>query len=145
MSFQTLELPEAQLALEYEPVGDCKLYLGPADANGYGYCTVSGKRESVHRRVYAEFNGAIPKGKRVLHSCENRGCIEKSHLHLSVPKHNPAGYRRRSKCKNGHELTPDNILQTQPGRVCKKCNKEYKHKWYQRKRAQSITDKLDKA
>ncbi|MDJ0395915.1 HNH endonuclease [Rhodococcus sp. G-MC3] len=138
MSFDILELPQAQLTLEYEPAGDCLIYLGPTNADGYGYLTVNGKREFAHRLVFAEFNGSIPNKKRVLHSCEHRGCIEKSHLHLSTPKVNPAGFRRRSVCKFGHALTDDNIIQTQAGRVCKKCRTEYKAAWYRRKRAENI-------
>ena len=147
MSFDVLELPEAQLTLEYEPVADCKLYLGPTDANGYGYTTVNGTREFVHRLVFAEFNGAIPRGKRVLHSCENRGCVEKSHLHLSVPKSYVSSPRKRGRknkthCNRGHALVDPNLYYTKVGKRCRQCQLDYKNARNARQREEKINVKL---
>ncbi len=61
-----------------------------------GYCEVvidrtprAGKaREYVHRLSYRHFKGRIPKGRHILHSCDNRSCCNPDHLSAGTRSQN---------------------------------------------------------
>lgn len=56
----------------------------------YGSMKVAGKSVKVHRVAYARANGldVLSMGGVVLHSCDNRRCIEPSHLSLGTHQDN---------------------------------------------------------
>lgn len=52
---------------------------------GYGHILSNGKGSkmlSVHRASWLLHRGDIPKGKFVLHKCDNPGCVRPDHLEL---------------------------------------------------------------
>lgn len=56
-----------------------------------GYGRISKDRNTMldaHRVSYELNVGAIPEGKRVLHSCHNRGCVNPNHLRVGTAKDN---------------------------------------------------------
>ncbi|MGV8919532.1 MAG: HNH endonuclease signature motif containing protein [Pseudomonas sp.] len=58
----------------------CREYTGFIDKDGYGVIKVNGFNQRAHRASYAAFNGPIGEGKVIMHSCDNRSCIEPEHL-----------------------------------------------------------------
>lgn len=55
---------------------------------GYGQIVIHGKNWRVHRIMYLFFNGDIPKGHVIRHTCHNRQCGNPDHLITGTHKQN---------------------------------------------------------
>ena len=59
-----------------DPQTGCWIWTGRITGKGYG--DYNGAR--AHRISYEEFNGPIPAGMVVMHTCDNPPCVNPSHL-----------------------------------------------------------------
>ena len=55
---------------------------------GYPQIMANGKQNPVHRFVFEDAYGPIPEGMMVLHSCDNRACMNQEHLFLGLAMDN---------------------------------------------------------
>lgn len=65
-----------------EKVGENWQWIGGKNKDGYGQMKVDGMQVGAHVISYELFNGEIPAGSFVLHSCDDPGCVNPKHLHL---------------------------------------------------------------
>jgi hypothetical protein len=111
---------------------------------GYGSLRVSGKARYAHRLVYPLTGRQIPRGKHVLHHCDNPACVRPSHLYVGTASDNAKDAWERSfkikkgertHCPHGHELAGTNLYVNRNGhRVCRECQRAARRRFDIRKR-----------
>lgn len=77
---------EARLDRFSEARGDCLVWAGTTDKDGYGKTRNGGHAMGVHRIVFERAHGPIPNGLVVRHRCDNPPCIRLDHLELGTCK-----------------------------------------------------------
>ncbi len=81
---------------------DCWFWRGGIDAQGYGkFFDPSRKSRAKAHRISYEINvGPIPEGMDILHSCDNRACVNPAHLRPGTDRDNVADRVKRN--RNGN-------------------------------------------
>ncbi len=69
-------------------INGCWTWTASTGLNGYGQFHVQRKHISAHRFSYVLFSGKIPKGKILLHSCDQPSCVNPFHLKPGTHKDN---------------------------------------------------------
>lgn len=129
-----------RVLLKCEPEGDCLVWKGGRQADGYGTIGVRGRKMLVHRVVYEYFYGPIPDELQLDHvkarGCKSRACCNPLHLEavtcqINVLRGNGLAAKNALKthCSSGHLLSPDNIVRSHfvlaGKRKCLICAKAY--------------------
>ena len=84
-SYVKTETPGEAFALRTEWQGDCLIWTGTKNKNGYGQIFVSGRNIYVHRYAWEQANGPIPDGMFIVrkYHCDT-ACVHVGHLRLTT-------------------------------------------------------------
>lgn len=108
----------------------CLEWTSNRNSTGYGQFHYKGKTHGAHRWMWIVYNGPIPKGLQVLHSCDNPPCCNLAHLSIGTGKQNMRQARERKRhfeaekthCDRGHLLAGADVWVAKNGsRHCKVC------------------------
>jgi hypothetical protein len=101
----------------------CWNWTRAVDGKGYGVMRLPRQRKLIraHRAAFESHNGPIPSTWSVCHRCNNKRCVNPSHLYLATHQQNirdasADGLMARF-CTKGHPNTPENTV----GKVRKRC------------------------
>lgn len=108
--------------------GDCVLWIGHTDKDGYGVIGMRRATRKAHRVAMWMAGRTIPVGFVVNHTCRNRACVNPQHLNVLSASDNSKrdscslGYinSQKTHCKNGHPF--DRVYGGQ--RYCSVCEAE---------------------
>lgn len=129
-----------------DPITNCWEWTKAKDKDGYGLITINSVVRRVHRVSFEEFNGPIPNGLSVLHSCDNPPCFNPSHLEAGTSQKNRQDafargritaeamkewFKKRTArrhaaqthCKHGHEFNEKNTRWKGTARSCRECDR----------------------
>ncbi len=109
----------------------CWMWTAARD-HGYASFNFNGRSNGrAHRYAHELLIGPIPDGLEPDHLCRNTACVNPLHLELVTGRENilrgespTAQNARKTHCKHGHELTPENTY-IRPGnrRDCRVCRR----------------------
>ena len=132
---------------------NCWLWNAGKNYKDYGNFSVTingcSKTYRAHRFIYEYFNGTIPEGMLVCHTCDTPRCVNPNHLWLGTVSDNTVdsvnkkrhGMTKKTHCPRGHEYTLDNTYtranRASHARECRKCRK-IKSQKYEEKRKRYV-------
>lgn len=85
--------------IELIPFHTCWEWVGGNFNNGYGRFYQKQKTWSAHKYSYILHKGPVPNGLVVMHSCDNKNCVNPDHLSLGTPLKNT-----QDMCKKGRKF-----------------------------------------
>jgi hypothetical protein len=111
--------------------GDCHVWQGPLDKDGYGTFHLRRRGRRSHRVAWYAANGPIDKGMVINHTCRNRACVNVQHLQLVTLRENalrdsssPAYVNsQKTHCREGHPFDKEVVWSGKKQRVCSICER----------------------
>ena len=104
---------------------DCWEWHGFHDRDGYAYLSFA--QTPVHRVVFEDTFGPMPKGTQIDHLCRNTSCVNPTHLEAVTSAENIRRRVRRlpDACPRGHAYTPENtyVYSVTGHRHCRACRR----------------------
>lgn len=122
---------EAKIEIDEET--GCHLWSGALNGSGYPQIRI-GKRGSVLRLVRRvvwriEMESDVPANYRLRSECRNKLCVNVRHLRLG--RSGDWGYKSKTHCVRGHELSEENTRTYKDGwRRCKTCHRDRARNWW---------------
>lgn len=87
-----------------EKTNTCWNWTGARHKFGYGHFAMYGRQGTTHRFSWEFHYGKIPKGKFVLHTCDNPPCVNPKHLWLGTTQENTADKTMKGRQIRGEDV-----------------------------------------
>lgn len=100
-------IPLIERFMEQVDAPECWIWKGVIGNTGYGSLRVKDKNNSTHRLSWELFHGPIPNGLFVLHTCDNKRCVNPQHLFLGTQLANRRDSITKGRSRKGAILTED--------------------------------------
>lgn len=84
--------------------GDCWVWTGSTNKNGYGWFWWNGKNQRSHRVAWELTHGPIESDVKVLHTCDNPTCVNPDHLYPGTDADN-----MRDKVERGRQTKGEDV------------------------------------
>ncbi len=97
--------------------GDCWIWLGNIDLEGYGRVQFNLKTVKAHRFSYEMFVGRIPDGLLVCHHCDNPSCVRPEHLFVGTQKDNHRDCEIKGRHAKGEKNGRAKITKVEAGEI----------------------------
>lgn len=91
--YRQAKTPEDYLNQRLDKTGDCWIFTGAKDRDGYGQVHHARTAKDLgvtraHQMAYVTWKGEIPDGYFVCHTCDNPSCCNPDHLFLGTAQDN---------------------------------------------------------
>ena len=133
-----IEIQNFERKIKIEPLTFCWEWTACKFRQGYGLFHFNGKDGSAHRFAYEYWKGKIPAGLEIDHLCNNKKCVNPSHLEavthaehmrrVIIPKGIYSREGKKTHCPQGHEYNEKNTFFRKSGRQCKICAKIHQNR-----------------
>lgn len=114
--------------VEVRDAHECWPWKGYRLPDGYGRVDLIRERggprrvQVAHVLVYNQTRGPVPAGWVVHHRCENKWCVNPSHLQRMTILEHKLHHQVRTQCKRGH--APEDYVIQGSHHACRACQRE---------------------
>ncbi|MDL5205070.1 HNH endonuclease signature motif containing protein [Streptomyces sp. ALI-76-A] len=123
--------PLERIMQRTDRTGECWLWRGRLNKDGYAEHKLHGRTHMAHRTTYESLVGPIPDGMQLDHRCRVRHCVNPAHLEPVTSRENTlrgVGLAKqnadKTHCPQGHPYDEANTYRYKNYRRCKTCLRE---------------------